>query len=259
MNNPQKNILLDHRITGQGPVVFFLHGFLESQVIWAPIIKELEDCFCCVQVDFPGYGTATDQDFPEHLSELAQKLDTLRQGLNIDSFSIVGHSMGVYVGLEWLKIAKAELQACIWVNGDVLSDHPKRLEERRRSISLLKRHKKAYVSMAIKGLFPPQKHEQYGPNIIQLTQNALGCKVHNLVNSVWAMSQRKSQREVFADFQGVKYLIAGLQDPLIPLEQITETSRLCGAELKTYSGGHMAWLEAPTLIIQAINLAHHQN
>lgn len=251
--------MLDHRIRGQGPVVFFLHGFLESQVIWAPIIKELQACFCCVQVDFPGYGTATEQDFPEHLSELAQKLDTLRRGLNIDSFSIVGHSMGVYVGLEWLQIAKSELQACIWVNGDVLSDPPKRLEERRRSVSMLKRHKKAYLAMAIKGLFPPQKHEQYGSHIIQLTQNALGCRVKNLVNSVWAMSQRKNQRDVFADFQGAKYLIAGREDPLIPLEQITETSGLCGAELKTYSGGHMAWLEAPKLIIQAIHSVHHQN
>jgi len=251
--------MLLYQMTGKGPALIFVHGFLENKNIWTPIVEQLSDRFCCIQIDLPGYGDAINQTFPKQLRDVAIKLDKLLKYLKIDSCTVIGHSMGVYIGLEWIKRNSASILGCIWVNGDVLSDSNKRHVERQRSVSMIQRHKKAYIVMAIKGLFPLQKHAHYNRYIEKLVREAINSNVSNLVNSVLAMGQRKDQSDLFASFQGEKHFISGREDPLIPLRQIKKSSRHCNANLHLYSGGHMAWLEAPKLIIKAITAVHNQN
>ena len=48
--------MLHYQIKGQGPGLFFLHGFLEDAEIWDRIVGPLSLNYTCIQIDFPGYG-----------------------------------------------------------------------------------------------------------------------------------------------------------------------------------------------------------
>lgn len=244
--------MLHYQIKGQGPGLFFLHGFLEDAEIWDRIVGPLSLNYTCIQIDFPGYGTNAESSFPDQLAEISHALETLRAKLSLDTFSIVGHSMGVYIGLAWLEMAKIQPQTFVAVNGSVYTDNPERLIERKRSISLIERHKDAYIKMAIKGLFLQEQLTLYLEEIAQLTARALKTPKLALTQSIRAMSTRIDHQHTLKNFLGQKHIVAGDQDPLFPLTLSRDMALNTGAKLHTYSGSHMGWLEAPELILNVL-------
>jgi pimeloyl-ACP methyl ester carboxylesterase len=244
--------VLHYQIKGQGPALFFLHGFLEDHQIWDALVEELSRRHRCIVIDFPGYGNNRQQAFPDRLEPLAQALEDLRAQLSLNEFSIIGHSMGVYIGLAWLNLCRIQPKSFVAVNGSVHPDSPERLIERKRSISLVSRHKDAYVKMAIKGLFLSEKIAEYAAEIEALTDRALQCPVAALTQSIQAMSERENHLHTLREFSGEKHIIAGMSDPLFAQELSENMARETGAYLHTYPGSHMGWLEAPDLILEVL-------
>ena len=193
-------MVLHYQIKGQGPALFLLHGFLEDHQIWDELVGELCSQYRCIVIDFPGYGNNRLEEFPDRLEPLAQALEALRQQLTINEFSIIGHSMGVYVGLAWLELSKIPPKSFVLLNGNVYPDSPERLIERKRSISLVSRHKDAYVKMAIKGLFLSEQIAEYAAEIEALTDRALQCPVEALTRSIQAMSVRVNHLNTLLGF-----------------------------------------------------------
>jgi pimeloyl-ACP methyl ester carboxylesterase len=244
--------VLHYQIKGQGPAVFLLHGFLEDGLIWEALADKLSRQYRCIQIDFPGYGKNKRAAFPERLEILADALEELRQNLHLDQFNIIGHSMGVYVGLAWLKLARITPEAFVCINGNVYQDSPERLVERKRSISLVSRHKEAYIKMAIKGLFLAEQLKDYAIDIEQLTNRALSSPKDAIIRSIEAMSMREDHRETLSTYPGDKHIIAGAKDPLFPMSLSQLMAQQTRANLHTYPGSHMGWLEAPELILRIL-------
>ena len=244
--------MLHYQIKGQGPALFFLHGFLEDHLIWDALVVELRRRYRCIIIDFPGYGNNRHEEFPDRIEPLAKALEELRLKLSLNEFSIIGHSMGVYVGLAWLDLCGVQPKSFVAVNGSVYPDSPERLVERKRSISLVSRHKDAYIKMAIKGLFLPEQITKYAAEIRALTDRALQCPVAALTQSIQAMSVRLNHLNTLRGFAGNKHIIAGAKDPLFTLELSQNMALQTGAVLHTYLGSHMGWLEAPDLILEVL-------
>ena len=244
--------MLQYETHGQGPALFLLHGFLEDRNIWQFLADELTYRYTLVLIDFPGYGNNLSQEFPERLEHLAEALEDLRQSLEIHQYGIVGHSMGVYIGLSWLDVAREQPNCFVAINGNVYADSPERLNERKRSISLLNRHKEAYIKMAIKGLFLPEQSARYSAEITELTNRALQCPKAALTRSIEAMSKRDDQVRSLSRYPGQKHIICGVKDPLFKWSISQEMAQKTGADLHTYQGSHMGWLEAPGLILRVL-------
>ncbi len=87
--------LLPHTDSGgTNPVLVFLHGLAESRHVWQFMQSELQAKFRCIAFDLPGHGDAyavpcafTMTTYAEHV---LQSLDIL----GINSYVLVGHSMG---------------------------------------------------------------------------------------------------------------------------------------------------------------------
>ncbi len=86
---------------GSGPVLVFIHGFLESSTMWDVLPLKLIN-HRCVFIDLPGHGKSALENTPEDPSIcwMADQVISTLEELGINSFSIVGHSMGGYVALE---------------------------------------------------------------------------------------------------------------------------------------------------------------
>lgn len=244
--------MLQYEIHGQGPALFFLHGFLEDRKIWHFLADELASSHTLILIDLPGYGNNLSQEFPERLELVSKALEDLRQCLEIHQYGIVGHSMGVYIGLSWLDIARDQPYCFVAINGSVYPDGSQRLNERKRSISLLNRHKEAYIKMAIKGLFLPDQSTLYSAEIAELTTRALKCPTAALTRSIEAMSKRDDQEKSLSEFSGQKHIICGAKDPLFKWSVSQEIAQKTGANLHTYQGSHMGWLEARDLILRVL-------
>lgn len=85
---------------GHGEPILFLHGWLNDQTIWAGVIAELADSHRCVAVDLRGHG-ASAAGLPGEYGR-SYVLDDLRRVLDdadLGSATVVGHSLGGYLGL----------------------------------------------------------------------------------------------------------------------------------------------------------------
>ena len=85
---------------GDGPVLVFVHGFMNDATVWAGVTEALIDSYRCICVDLPGHGDSAPTGRGTYgralvLDDLRRLLDTLA----VERVILVGHSLGGYLSL----------------------------------------------------------------------------------------------------------------------------------------------------------------
>lgn len=87
-------------VSGTGPAMLFVHGWLNDTTVWSGVVAELANEFTCISVDLRGHGQSEAAGAGNYgrdlvLDDLRAVLDTHADGQAI----IVGHSLGGYLAL----------------------------------------------------------------------------------------------------------------------------------------------------------------
>jgi pimeloyl-ACP methyl ester carboxylesterase len=113
---------------GKGPVLVFVHGFLSGLAYWEKQIEELSKSFEVIAMDLPGYGGETEKtgldsvvDFASHILEELEKL-------GVDSFHLVGHSMGGMIAQQIALQAPARVKRLVLYGTGPMGELPGRFE-----------------------------------------------------------------------------------------------------------------------------------
>ncbi len=230
-------------IYGEGPTVFLLHGFLENSKIWDPFIADLSTSYRLICPDFYGHGE-TPQHGEMHSMELfAEAILTIMQKLEIEQAAFIGHSMGGYVAMAMADLYPERVTRLLLLNSSPQEDSEIRKKERQQVIKIVQKHKPIFMRSAITNLFAEVNRERFSEAIERHIIDAMRMETSAIVATVKGMKERRDREAVLADFAGVKWLVAGEHDNLIPLSKITHVAQHTGAELKTMLGGHMSYIE----------------
>lgn len=96
-------------------VLIFVHGLSSNSDAWYRNIEELKKDFTCIAIDLPGYGRSfknadefTATYFTEILKEFTEKLD-------INKFTLVGHSMGGQASIKFASKYPEKLDKLILI------------------------------------------------------------------------------------------------------------------------------------------------
>lgn len=89
-----------HQVTGSGPPLLLLHGFPQSQAMWARIAPQLAKRFTVVTADLRGYGDSFKPDSMAEMSFrlMAADMVALMGQLGFARFHVVGHDRGGRTG-----------------------------------------------------------------------------------------------------------------------------------------------------------------
>lgn len=92
------NHLVSYSDVGNGDVVVFLHGWMDSKRSYEPLIAILSKKYRCVSIDLPGFGKS---EIIKNisLSKISKILAQLLHKLNVTKYNLVGHSLGGAVTL----------------------------------------------------------------------------------------------------------------------------------------------------------------
>lgn len=117
---PQKVVLHGHELSyadsGEGPVVLFIHGILGSQQQWSHLVDKLDDDHRVVLPDLFGHGESAKPMGDYSLSSHAATMRDLLDHLDIDRVTLVGHSLGGGIAMQFFYLFPERVERLVLVS-----------------------------------------------------------------------------------------------------------------------------------------------
>lgn len=105
MDEPQFVTVHGHRRAyvkqGNGPVLLLLHGLACDHTTWAPVVDRLAERFTVIAPDFLGHGRSDKPRADYTVAGYANGMRDLLTVLGIDKVTVVGHSFGGGVAMQF--------------------------------------------------------------------------------------------------------------------------------------------------------------
>jgi pimeloyl-ACP methyl ester carboxylesterase len=243
---PEFTFNLHYNVHGEGPAWVFLHGFLESSTMWdyLPLDKlPIQQ----IRIDLPGHGWSFELLNTPSIQLMAKEVQRILTHLSIENFTVVGHSMGAYVGLELSRLKGFE--KLILLNSNCWSDSEQKKQDRLRVASIVMKAKSHFIKEAIPNLFSnPAAHDQ----VIQaLIQDANCMTPEAIAFAALAMRERTDFTEYVNANPSRFIFIHGKLDRLVSVEELQ--SKIKGPKIYLLDCGHMAHVEAGEEVLEILN------
>jgi pimeloyl-ACP methyl ester carboxylesterase len=239
--------MLHVKVQGEGPAWVFLHGFLESSTMW-DYLPLIDLPIQQIRIDLPGHGNSALPNQAPSIAGMAQAIFEVLDSLAIQSFSVVGHSMGAYVGLE-LSMHPG-FQQLILLNSNCWSDTEQKKQDRLRVAQIVYKAKGIFIREAIPNLF--QSPDSSKKESTALIEEAKLMSPEAIAFSALAMRERQDFTSHVNAFPEKFNFIHGIHDRLVSVEELDTKVPL--SEKHYLNCGHMAHIEAKEEVMEILNM-----
>lgn len=255
--------------SGSGPAILFVHGLLGSNQNWVHLIDMLDEAHRVVVPDLFGHGASAkgvhDFSLPAHAATLRDLLDRL----DIDRTTLVGHSLGGGISLEFCYLFPERVERLVLVGTGGLGREVSPVL-RSATLPLAELVLPVLASPVVRG----------GAQSFGRLMARLGVKSSHDIDQAWqgftslsdAESRRAflattravmdpggqsvSARDFLADLAGIPTLVVwGTRDMVIPAQHAERARELIpGARIELFEGaGHFPHLEEPDRFAAVLN------
>ena len=90
-----------YRMAGSGPAVLLLHGIGDSSAGWEPLMADLSQHYTVIAPDLLGHGHSAKPRADYSVAAFANGMRDLLDVLDVDSATVVGHSLGGGVAAQF--------------------------------------------------------------------------------------------------------------------------------------------------------------
>lgn len=245
---------INYTIQGNGNAIVLLHGFPESLHIWDQFIESFNPNFKIIAIDLPGFGKSSVYSPVHTMSFMAQAVKAVLVTENVSKAILVGHSMGGYVSLAFLKLFPENLTGIVLLHSQAAGDSPEAKINRARTIEVVKKDHKDFIGKFIPDLFARENVSRLDREIEALKQQAYQTSSEAVVAALAGMSAREDSRDLLKQSTIPVFFVVGKKDTRIPLSVVTEQMSLPkdAEALLLDDVGHMGFMEAPEKIFPAI-------
>ncbi|TVR36684.1 MAG: alpha/beta hydrolase [Balneolaceae bacterium] len=103
---------------GDGPVLLLLHGMFASLHTWDHWAENMQNEYRIIRADLPGFGLTGPHARGDYsLQASMYLLESLRNELNIDSWTLIGNSMGAGLALSYAQLYPEQTDGVVLLNG----------------------------------------------------------------------------------------------------------------------------------------------
>lgn len=239
---------LRYRITGSGPAVVLLHGYLENLTIWDELIIELETDYTILTVDLPGHGKSICKEEVIGMDFMADSVCAVLHSLSISKAFLIGHSMGGYASLAFAERYPNWLNGLCLLHSTPNADTHEKRAARMVDIQLVKEGKKEQIVQTnIPRLFANQNHDRLSGEIEHIKSIARDTSNAGIVGALNGMAQRPDRNHVIEKASFPVTMIFGKYDNLITMgvAQALEERHKNAKTIYLENSGHMGFIEEP--------------
>jgi len=230
---------------GAGKPVMLVHGFGEDGNIWKNQTEFLKEKFHIIVPDLPGSGQSEMID-DMSIEGMAEVLHSIIHEENIETCTLIGHSMGGYITLAFAKKYWNHLHAFGLVHSTAFADSEEKKSTRKKGIEFIKQHGAfEFLKTATPNLFSEEFKENQPVFIGEFIKTLNNFSPTVLVKYYEAMMERPDRTVTLKNTNVPVLIIMGKYDNAVPLNDGLKQCHLPG---KTYfhilkHSGHMGMLE----------------
>ena len=234
---------------GKGLPLVLLHGYPLDHSIWKPLVARLEGYFDLILPDLRGFGESETIGTSYAMSDYAADVAGLLDRLDIAKAAVVGHSMGGYVTLAFLRAYPGRLLGLGLVSSQALADTPEKKAGRYREAEAILAHGVRDVAEGMSGNLTGRPDLQAWLKELILRQPQAG-----LAGALRAMAERPDSMGLLSGVDLPFVIVHGLEDALIPIERARSVkAAVPHAQLTEIpDAGHMPMMEAPQETAEAL-------
>lgn len=249
-----KGLKIHYQLTGHGPAIVLLHGFLGSAEIWKSFSRRLSEWFSVITVDLPGHGLSSHTDRSCSMDEMADAVRQVLKAAGINSCLMVGHSMGGYVTLAFAEKYPRLLKGFVLFHSHAAADSAEARRNRERTIALVEKDHQGFIVNFIPDLFDPENVQKFATGIELLKKLASETPKEGIIAALEGMKLRPDRQHVLMNSKVPVLFIVGKNDKRIPMEVIIPQSLLPEHSeiLLLDHVGHMGFTEASGTTFSAI-------
>ncbi len=248
-----ENSKIHYTISGKGPSLVLLHGFLLSPSIWTKIISKLSKKNQVIIIDLPGHGKSETIANVQTMELMAAVVNWVLEENNISKASFIGHSMGGYISLAFAEKYPDKIETLVLLNSSTEADSKERQVNRDRAIKVIQNNSEIFIRMGIANLFTEERQEKFKHLIDKFSKEAFQFPVEGIIASIKGMKIRKDRTSVLKNFKGKKYMISGIEDPLIPISNSIKIASETNTKLFKVNSGHMSINENSDEIVKIMH------
>lgn len=242
------------QVSGKGPAIVLLHGFLESGMMWKNFVRRLSSSYTVITIDLPGHGKSEVLSTIHTMDEMAEAVHWVLKSHNISKCLMAGHSMGGYVTLAFAEKYPRMLKGFILFHSHAAADSPEVLLYRERTIKLVQKDHLGFIRNFIPDLFDPENVSRYEKEIQTLGEMALKTPKEGIIAALEGIKNRPDRQHVLINSSVPVLFIIGKNDHRIPAElTFPQTYLPAHSEVMLLDHiGHMGFIEAADKTISLI-------
>lgn len=231
---------------GKGNVVVLLHGYLETKEVWSSFAEKLSKNFRVITLDLPGHGKSDVVAETHTMQLLAQFVNSLLLHLNIETCTLVGHSMGGYVMLAFVDLYPEKVERFVLFHSSVYADTDEKKKNRLREIEFIENGKlELIVNTNLPNTFATENLDKFSNEIDILKQHAKTQNPKGVCAILRGMMERPDRQELVKNFAKPMLFIFGEKDNYIPVE-VAKKMLMLNPEINVKwlsDSGHMGFVE----------------
>ena len=244
-----------HFIThGYGDAIVLLHGFLESLEIWTAFSNQLSKEFQVICIDLPGHGKSDSLNDSHSMDLMADAVKAVLKFLEVQSCTMIGHSMGGYVTLAFAEKYPENLMGFGLFHSQSAADSEEAKTNRDRTIQLIENDRMGFIQLFIPDLFAPDNRRKFETKIQLLKKQASDTPKEGIIAALKGMKERPNRTSVLKTTKLPILYILGQEDARIPVDvalyQAREAKRCEVQILKNV--GHMGYIEDESYTMNCI-------
>jgi pimeloyl-ACP methyl ester carboxylesterase len=249
-----KKNLLHYRISGKGPVIVLLHGFLESGEVWKSFTRRLIESFTVITIDLPGHGLSENPGPINSMDDMADAVRHVLKSLHVNASLMVGHSMGGYVTLAYAEKYPRTLKGFVLFHSQAGADSAEASVNRERTIALVQKDHHGFIKNFIPDLFDPINVKKFSKEIDNLKNLADITSNEGIIAALEGMKIRPDRQHVLLNSKVPVLFIIGKNDKRIPMEVVIPQTLLPehSEVLLLDHVGHRGFIEASGKTIAAV-------
>ena len=240
-----QNKKIFYRSIGKGDPVMFVHGFGEDGNVWDKQIEFLKDKYWLLVPDLPGSGKS-EMINDMSMEGMAEVLHSIIHEENIETCTVIGHSMGGYVTLALVDHYWNHVNAFGLFHSTAFPDTEEKKETRKKGIEFITQHGAfEFLKTSTPNLFSPNSKSQIPNSINEFILKLKHLTADALIAYYKAMMERPDRTSVLKNTKNPVLFIAGEYDNAVPLNDVLKQSYL---PEKSYihilkNSGHMGMME----------------